>query len=82
MSDAAIPAQGPVDVNVGRHYRLLSPGERIKRGDQCLHDDCETWSDVSAIVLRCDYNPMVFVPHRRPTPNVKANRPGKARDDL
>lgn len=40
------------------------------RGDQCLNYDCETWSDVSAIVLRCNYNPAVFVPHRRPTPNA------------
>ena len=50
-------------------FRLLRPGERIMRGDECLNDDCETWSEVSAIVLRCDYNPAVFVPHRRPTPN-------------
>ena len=55
----------PLDIPVGQRFRLLTPGERIQRGDECLNDDCETWSKVSVIVLRCDYNPMVFVPHRR-----------------
>lgn len=71
-------AQGPVDGGVRHRYRLLLPGERIQRGDQCLNDDCETWSDVSPIVLRCDYNPAVFVPHRRPMPNDQGNGPRQA----
>ena len=70
--ETTVIAQGLVDVSVGHRYRLLLKGERIQRGDQCLNDDCETWSDVSTIVLRCDYNPAVFVPHRRPTPNALA----------
>ena len=61
----------PLDIPVGQRFRLLTPGERIQRGDECLNDDCETWSKVSVIVLRCDYNPMVFVPHRRQVPNAK-----------
>ena len=70
MTDALIAA-GLLEASVRHRFRLLSPGERIQRWDQCLNDDCETWSEVSAIVLRCDYNPAVFVPHRRPTPNAK-----------
>ena len=61
----------PLDIPVGQRFRLLTPGERIQRGDECLNDDCETWSKVSVIVLRCDYNPMVFVPHRRQVPNAE-----------
>ena len=72
--ETTVIAQGLVDVSVGHRYRLLLKGERIQRGDQCLNDDCETWSDVSTIVLRCDYNPAVFVPHRRPTPNAALTR--------
>ena len=71
---ADIAANGRVDRNVGQRFRLLTTGERIQRGDECLNDDCETWSKVSSIVLRCDYNPMVFVPHRRQVPNAALTR--------
>lgn len=74
--EAAIAANGRVDRNVGQRFRLLTPGERIQRGDECLNDDCETWSKVSSIVLRCDYNPMVFVPHRRQVPNALGQATG------
>ena len=70
MANTVIAAS-PLDIPVGQRFRLLTPGERIQRGDECLNDDCETWSKVSVIVLRCDYNPMVFVPHRRQVPNAK-----------
>ena len=63
-------AEPPLDCRVGHSFRLLIPGERIQRGDECLNDDCETWSEVSAIVLRCDYNPGLFVPIRRAVPNA------------
>ena len=58
--------QGPMDLLVMPKYRLLKKGERIMRGDECLDDDCERWWPVSTIVLRCDYHPEGFVPHRRP----------------
>ncbi len=46
-------------------FRLLKPGERIEKDDEYLEDDCKTWSNVSHIMLRCEYNPLLFVPHRR-----------------
>ena len=70
MEEAPIAA-GPLEASVRPRYRLLRSGERIQRGDECLNDDCETWSDVGTIILLCDYNPAVFVPHRRPTPNAQ-----------
>lgn len=49
-------------------YRLLEPGEPIQAGDENLHDDCETWSEVVPFVCRIPYNPGFFVPIRRPLP--------------
>ena len=77
MANTVIAAS-PLDIPVGKRFRLLTPGERIQRGDECLNDDCETWSKVSVIVLRCDYNPMVFVPHRRQVPNAEFSGRPKA----
>jgi hypothetical protein len=55
-------------------YRLLKNGEVIKKGDEILLDDCETWESVplgegktvgETWIIGAEYNKMFFVPMRR-----------------
>ncbi|THF58051.1 hypothetical protein [Pseudothauera rhizosphaerae] len=78
MSNEPPPAQGPVDVTVGRQYRLLTRADRIDHDDEFLQEDCETWQiDPLHIFAGMEYCPGVLRPARRKLP---PNAGGNARE--
>lgn len=57
-SDRPASSAGPLEAAVRHRFRLLAPGERIQRGDECLNDDCEKmkheqgYTEAPCLILR------------------------------
>jgi len=47
------------------NYRLLEHGETVIKSDECLNDDCQTWSAVGSLFVGMNYSSIIMVPVRR-----------------